>query len=120
MPKPVSTERGAEIDLAAIESEVRLEEAYQRDGHSARTLVREADLRVVLIAMKAGARIAQHRASASVSVHTLRGHARLRVADRTVELPAGRLLVLEAGLEHDVEAVSETSILLTLGHPSRT
>ena len=120
MHKPSSTKHGAEIELAAVENELRLEDAYHREGHSARTLVREPDLRIVLIAMKEGGRIAAHRASASVSIHTLRGHARLRVSDHTVDLPAGQLLVLAGGLEHDVEAVSETALLLTLGHPSRT
>ncbi len=119
MHKPPSTEHGVELDLAAIEREVRLEEAYARDGHSARTLVREADLRVVLIVMKAGSRIAEHRASVNASIHTIGGDARLRLRDRTVDLPAGRLLVLEPGIQHDVEAVSDCAVLLTLGHSSR-
>jgi quercetin dioxygenase-like cupin family protein len=115
MHKPASVERGAEIDLAAIEAEVRLEEAYLRDGHSARTLVRQPDLRVVLLVLRAGTRIAEHRVLASASIHTLRGHLRLRLAERTVDVPAGRLLVLERELAHDVEALADSAVLLTLG-----
>jgi quercetin dioxygenase-like cupin family protein len=40
---------------------------------------------------------------------------RLRLAEKVVELAAGRLLVIERGLRHDVEAVAESAFLLTLG-----
>jgi len=39
----------------------------------------------------------------------------VRVANNAVDVPAGRLLVLERGLRHDVEAVAESAFLLTLG-----
>ena len=96
------------------------ETAYLREGHTARTLVREPDLRIVLVAMKAGARIAEHRADETASVHALRGHVRLRLPDKVVDLPAGRLLVLEKGLRHDVEAMQDSAFLLTLGWPTRS
>ena len=59
------------FDLAAVDSELRKEDAYQREGHTARTLVREPDLRIVLVVMKAGARIAEHRADQTASVQAL-------------------------------------------------
>src|SRR4029077_14945781 len=98
---------------------MRGEEAYPREGHTARALVREHDMRVVLIAMKAGARIAEHTANETVSIQTLSGRLRLQLPrlarqreDRIVELPIGRLLVLERGLAHDVEAVGDSAFLL--------
>lgn len=115
MTKPEPVERGAAFDLAAIEAEMRGEDAYQNEGHTARTLVREDDLRIVLIVMKDGARIAEHRASDTVSIQVLRGHVRLTLPDKVADLPAGRLLALGRGLRHDVEAVEESAFLLTLG-----
>jgi quercetin dioxygenase-like cupin family protein len=103
------------FDLAGIEHELRKEDAYLREGHTARTLVRKADLRIVLVVMKTGARIAEHRAKETATVHALSGHLRLRLPDKTAELPAGRLLAMDAGLEHDVEAVADSAFLLTLG-----
>jgi hypothetical protein len=35
--------------------------------------------------------------------------------DRIVDLPNGRLLVLERGNEHNVEAVGDSAFLLTFG-----
>lgn len=115
MTKPELTHKGDVFDLASLEAEMRREEAYQREGHTARTLVREQDLRIVLVVMKAGARIAEHRANDTASVHTLSGHVRLQLPDKVAELPAGHLLVLERGLRHDVEAVAESTFVLTLG-----
>ncbi len=115
MSKPEPTHQGPVFDLADISAEMRREDAYQRDGHTARTLIREDDMRIVLIVMRAGARMAEHRANDTASIHALSGHVRLRIPDNAVDLPAGSLLVLERGLRHDVEAVTESAFLLTLG-----
>lgn len=103
------------FDLTATISELRTSTAYLHDGHTARTLLREGDLRVVLVAMSAGARIAEHRAKATASVHALSGHVRLRLPEGLADVTAGQLLVLERGVPHDVEAVAESAFLLTLG-----
>lgn len=122
MAKPESPEFGVIFDLATLDQELRREEAYVREGHTARTLVREQDLRVVLIVMQAGSRIAEHIVNETVSIQTLIGSLRLQLPrlarqreDRIVELPIGRLLVLERGLEHDVEAVGDSAFLLSVG-----
>lgn len=120
MTTPTVTAGGATFDLTAADRDMQQETAYLREGHTARTLVREPDLRIVLVAMKAGARIAEHRADETASVHALRGHVRLRLPDKVVDLPAGRLLVLEKGLRHDVEAMQDSAFLLTLGWPTRS
>jgi quercetin dioxygenase-like cupin family protein len=117
MTKPEPTTRGVVFDLTTADRELRHEDAYAREGHAGRTLVREPDLRIVLLALKAGDRIPEHRADTTASIHTLSGHVRLHLEDHVVELPAGRLLALEGGLRHDVEAVVESTLLLTLGRP---
>ena len=115
MTKAEATSNGPIFDIAATELEMRREDAYVREGHTARTLVREPDLRILLVVMKAGARIAEHQAKDTASIHVLTGHVRLRLPEKVADLPAGRLLVLERALRHDVEAVEESAFLLTLG-----
>jgi quercetin dioxygenase-like cupin family protein len=115
MTKPTQLLGGVTFDLSVVERELRQQDAYLRDGHTARTVVREDDLRIVLIVMRAGARIAEHRAGETASVQGLRGHVRFRLPEKTVELPSGSLLVLEKGLPHDAEALEESAFLLTLG-----
>lgn len=114
MPEPRALEQGASFDLAAMSDELRRESEYE-SGHTARTLVRTPDLRVVLIAMQANARIAEHQVEQTASIQVLRGTLRLALPDRTVELRTGELFVMEAGLSHDVDATEESAFVLTLG-----
>ena len=115
MPQPESPEHGLTFDLGATEREMRQEDGYERNGHTARTLMRAPDLRVQLIVMKGGSRMADHQANASGAILALSGQLRLHLPNRTVELPAGRILVLAGGLRHDVEADIDSSFVLTLG-----
>ena len=115
MPKPAHPQGGATFDLTVAGRELRREDAYGREGHAARTLVRESDLRIVLVVLKAGGRIAEHRAGKTASIQTISGLVRVHLPEESVELPTQRLLVLEQGLRHDVEAIEESVFLLTLG-----
>jgi quercetin dioxygenase-like cupin family protein len=83
-------------------------------GRSSRTLVKYDDLRIVLISMKADTEMHEHKAAARISVQTLTGHVQLRVVGHTVDLPAGHLLALDQCLPHDVVALKDSSLLLTL------
>lgn len=114
MTKP-SIEGGVSFDLAALDGQLREEIAYETSGYTARTLVREPDLRVVLVVMKQGARMLDHQAETTASVHVLSGRLRLHLPGKPVELPARRLLALDAGLRHDVEALEQSAFVLTIG-----
>jgi quercetin dioxygenase-like cupin family protein len=114
MTKPTPITDGAVFDLAAIDRQLRSEDVYLRDGHTARTLVREPALRIVLVVIQAGARIAEHRAQEITSIHALTGRVRLALTDRSLDLAAGRVLVIAPDLRHHVEAMADSSLLLTL------
>lgn len=49
MSRPASAEHGAVFDFASLTRELREEESYAREGHTARTLLRAPDLRVILV-----------------------------------------------------------------------
>jgi quercetin dioxygenase-like cupin family protein len=115
MHKPESIEAGFNFDLLALAGELRLDERYAHSGHTARTLVRASDQRIVLMVMKAGARIAEHQADGTASIQLLSGRISLGLSARTFEMKSGELLVLAAGLRHHVEARDESTLLLTLG-----
>lgn len=115
MAEPQPLLHGITFDLEVIAREMRSEGVYDREGHTARTLAREADFRVVLVVMKAGALIKEHGAAETASVYALSGRLRLRLVDRVAELPCGQLLVLARNEQHNVEALEESTFLLTLG-----
>jgi quercetin dioxygenase-like cupin family protein len=43
----------------------------------------------------------------------------LHAAGRTFDLAAGRLLTLDEGVRHDVEAVDDSALLLTIAWPQQ-
>jgi len=105
------------FDLNREIEQLRSEGRWQ-SGHTAKALVKYPDLRVVLIAIKAGGHLAEHRTEGRISVHTLAGHIRLHVAGRAVELTAGQMLTLEREVPHDVEGVADSAFLLTIAWPN--
>lgn len=120
MNTPAPLDQGVTFDLETVAHELRAEEPYRREGQTARTLIRTPDLRIVVVALKAGKTISEHHANVTASVQTLSGHIRLQLPDRGVDVPKGQLLVLGAGLSHDVYAEADSTFLLTLGWPAVT
>jgi quercetin dioxygenase-like cupin family protein len=106
------------LDLAQELAEVRRGEAYGKSGHSAKTLARYPDLRLVLIALAGGHRIEQHQTRGRVSIHVVEGKITLQVGREQVELGAGCLLELAPDTAHDVEAVEPSALLLTVAWPA--
>lgn len=117
MNKPAPPDHGVRFDLAVVARELRAEEPYLREGQTARTLIRTPDLRIVVVALKNGKTISEHHASVTASVQTLSGHIRLQLPERTIDVPEGQLLVMGAGLPHDVYAETDSTFVLTLGWP---
>ena len=106
-----------QFDLASETDQLRQEDPWSTTARNAKTLVKYADLRIVLIAMKSEIRMEGHKANGSVSIQCLTGKVRILLADQTVELSAGRLLTLARGLPHEVEAMEDSSFLLTISWP---
>ena len=109
----------AHIDLAEEIELLRGEETYQRVGRNGKTLVKRPDFRVVLIAIRRGARIDEHMASGTLTVEAVRGRIRMRVPGGEVDLAPGHLVALERDESHDVEALEDSAFLLTIAWPER-
>jgi len=104
-----------QIDLERELQQLRQEDSWQREtGRSSKTLAKYPDLRIVLILMKGGTRMRQHRAEGRVSIQLLEGQICIHLADRKVNMSAGHLLVLDCGVLHDVETLEESALLLTI------
>ena len=102
------------LSLARELVELRRSQSAQLKGHSAKTLVKDPDLRVVLIALERGARLGEHQTSARSSIQTLEGRVRLRLRGELLELPAGEMVALAPWVSHELEALEPSAVLLTL------
>ena len=105
------------FDLEREIAQLHEEEAWLRTGRNSKTLVKQPDFRIVLIALKQGGHLEEHSADARISINTLSGHVKLQLPEQTVDLPYGHLLVLDRALDHDLEALEESAILLTISWP---
>jgi len=103
------------FDLAAEAEALTREPGWQLHGHNAKTLIKHQDFRIVLIALRAGARMQEHKTDQCVTIHALGGRLRLHLPQTTLELPMGALIVLEQTTLHDVEALVDSVFLLSLG-----
>ena len=107
----------AELDLAAEVAALQREPAWTSSGHNAKTLIKYPTLRIVLIALRAGGRIPEHSTGGRITVHAVSGHVRVRAAGRLFDLPSGRLLALDRSVRHDVEALADSTVVLTIAWP---
>lgn len=101
------------IDLGEAATEVH-GLARKDQNRSAITLVKQGGLNVVLTHLHAGTSLAEHAAPGAASVQVLDGHVRVTVNDQQLDLPAGRLVAFDAQVSHTVEAVEDSTLLLTL------
>src|SRR5258708_35955762 len=108
-----------EFDLSMEIEQLRTKESRGRvPGRSSVTLVRQQDLRVILILMKANQRLGEHRAEGRISIQTIAGRICVHLQGRTIDLAAGRLLALQRGQHHAVKSLEEGAFLLTFTWPA--
>jgi quercetin dioxygenase-like cupin family protein len=87
-------------------------------GRSAKTLAKYADFRVVLISMKEGSRMNEHHTDGRISIQCLRGRLGIQIPSKPqVDMTAGDILVLDRGIRHDVDAIEESALLVTISWP---
>jgi quercetin dioxygenase-like cupin family protein len=102
------------FDLAAEAQALRDSALWRERGQSSRTLLKLPDFRLVMIALKSGHQIQRHQTDLRLNLNTVAGHVQLTVGDETIDLPAGRVLVVDPAIPHDVTALEDSVILLSL------
>jgi quercetin dioxygenase-like cupin family protein len=121
--RPARAERPAVTPVGQfrIDDEVarlKQESAWQSGTRNAITLVKHGPLRVVLMALRSGTHLEEHHAVGPLTLHVLSGMVRVHTIGRAMDLGRGTLLALDASVEHDVEALEESTLLLNLVQPS--
>ena len=102
------------FDIPALLAQIKREETWQKGTRNGLTLLKGQGLRVMLVAMRAGTVIQSHQADSPISLQVIEGVLKFSTDRQTVTLRQGRLLTLQTGILHAVEAVGESAFLLTL------
>src|SRR5215210_4561098 len=82
------------FDLAAEVGQVRAELAYLESDRNANTLLKAPNARVVVTALRQGARLQEHQTAGWVVIQTVAGRVRLEALGQSVDLPLGHLATL--------------------------
>lgn len=82
------------------------------------TLLKQEGLNVVLTAIRAGGRVAEHNVAGPALVQAVEGRVRLRAGDQAWELGPGDLAALGPGVAHDLEALEDAAVLVAIAAPA--
>jgi len=78
------------------------------------TLVKTYALEVIRLVLPAGKKLPPHRVPGEITVHCLEGRVDFYVDDAKRELTAGTLLYLAGGSEHSLEAIDNSTLLVSI------
>jgi quercetin dioxygenase-like cupin family protein len=102
------------IDVAEYIQRLKNEPAWQKNDRNGITLFKTKGMRIVLVIMHAGAEMRPQTIDALVSLHVLSGLLQVTTDDQTAKVNAGQILTLHANINHNVQAVTETTFVLTM------
>ena len=83
------------------------------DAIRSRAVLNAAGARLVRISMDAGQTLSAHTAATPILLQTLQGEAVVIADDERIALCEGGMLHVDAGVEHSVEAIAQTHLLVT-------
>jgi quercetin dioxygenase-like cupin family protein len=111
-PGPLLTFR-LESETNALEVSAR----YASDGLASKILASQGSLRISLLSLRRGAVLRAHQVEGASSLQVVRGLVRLSTAQDEVVTAADGLVILAARVPHEVTALSDCAMLLTVFKP---
>jgi len=104
-------------DLEEEITQLKEDPEWHERRRNAVTLVKEPHLSVVLVVLQKGATLQEHRAPGAFTIIILNGAVRIGTDHETRTVKRNGMVSMEAGIPHDVEALEETALLLTIAEP---
>ena len=99
------------FNLTAEMERLRGEEHWLKDGRISETLVKYSDFRIVLILMRAGTLMQEHKADARISIQGLIGRLIVELPEKTLELSSGELQIIKKSKWYYMEAMISWEML---------
>lgn len=102
------------FELKALVEALRDERTYAEFGKDGVTLVKTAELRVILEVLSPGTGLSAHHDPGPATLQLLEGELRFEVDAQVMYLRAGEVLTMLTHRPHTLEAVEECAFLLTI------
>jgi len=77
-------------------------------------LIRDEHFEVFRLVMEAGKALPDHEVASLVTIQCLRGRVKVTTPAREEILPAGSMMYLAGGARHGLEALEDSSVLVTM------
>jgi quercetin dioxygenase-like cupin family protein len=104
------------MNLKSFREQIKQEQAWKNSDRNSITIFKSDTMRIVLIALHAGAEMKKHKAPGIISIQVLEGEVTFRTDQQTARLMEGQVLTLHAEIQHSVFAEKEAVFLLTLAN----
>ena len=103
------------VDLRSEIARLKGEPAWADNDRHGSSLVKGDGINVALMVLKKGAKMQEHHTRAPITVQVIEGRINFIANGKTQLATAGMLVALDRAIEHSVEAVEESAIVLTVG-----
>ena len=106
---------GGMLSLSIMDEVARLKAKpeWLSEDRLAVSLVKDDSLNILLMVLKKGARLAEHRTRGPIAVQVLSGSVRFSAGSKDAELSSGSFAALDRNIVHELEALDESVVLLT-------
>ena len=104
----------------SIEQEIenlQKEPEWKEGNRNAVTLQKDSNLRIVLISLRKGITLHEHKVEGPITLFVLSGKINFTAGEEKVHAESNRFIVLDKAIPHDVEALEDTSFILTSIQP---
>jgi quercetin dioxygenase-like cupin family protein len=103
------------VDIKAEIARLKSEPAWSDNDRHGSSLVKGDGINVALMMLKKGAKMQEHHTRAPITVQVIEGKINFVAKGKSQVATAGMLIALDRAIEHSVEAVEESALVLTVG-----
>jgi len=105
---------GVLVDLDQYKSQLKYEDAWHKNDRNAITVFKTDGCTIVLSALRARAILDEYKVEGIVVAQVLEGRINVNAGTENIEVAAGQLVTLHNELRHQIEAIENSVVLLTV------
>ena len=103
------------VDIRAEITRLKSEPVWAGNDRHGSSLVKGDGINVALMILKKGARVQEHHTRAPITVNVIEGRINFVAKGKSRPLTPGMIAALDRAIEHSIEALEESAIVLTVG-----
>jgi len=103
------------VDIRAEIARLKNEPAWAANDRHGSSLVKGDGINVALMMLKKGTKLQEHHTRAPITVQVIEGRVNFNANGKTQAVNAGTIVALDRAIEHSIEALEESALVLTVG-----